>query len=102
MAATAVGILSAAPAVGRRTASASGCTSAAVSLAASLAAEEIRHRARVEVPAEAPTAALLHDFGKVVLAQHFGARVLNMLAQAAVARAMILIFGLSWRAETVR
>ena len=55
------------------------------SVAASLAADEIRHRAAVEVPAEAPTAALLHDFGKVVLAQHFGARVLNMLAQAAVA-----------------
>jgi len=55
------------------------------SVAASLAAEEIRVQAGVEVPAEAPTAALLHDFGKVVLAQHFGARVLNMLAQAAVA-----------------
>lgn len=55
------------------------------SVAASLAAEVIRARATVEVPAEAPTAALLHDFGKVVLAQHFGARVLNMLAQAAVA-----------------
>ena len=55
------------------------------SVAASLAAEEIRHQASVEVPAESPTAALLHDFGKVVLAQHFGARVLNMLAQAAVA-----------------
>jgi HD-like signal output (HDOD) protein len=55
------------------------------SVAASLAAEAIRAAATVEVPAEAPTAALLHDFGKVVLAQHFGARVLNMLAQAAVA-----------------
>ena len=54
------------------------------SVAASLAAESIRAHAGVEVPAEAPTAALLHDFGKVVLAQHFGARVLNMLAQAAV------------------
>jgi HD-like signal output (HDOD) protein len=55
------------------------------SVAASLAAEVIRARATVEVPAEAPTAALLHDFGKVVLAQHFGPRVLNMLAQAAAA-----------------
>ena len=55
------------------------------SVAASLAAESIRTAATVEVPAEAPTAALLHDFGKVVLAQHFGARVLGMLAQAAVA-----------------
>ena len=55
------------------------------SVAASLAAEVIRVQAGVDVPAEAPTAALLHDFGKVVLAQHFGARVLNMLAQAAVA-----------------
>jgi HD-like signal output (HDOD) protein len=55
------------------------------SVAASLAAEVIRSAAAVDVPAEAPTAALLHDFGKVVLAHHFGARVLNMLAQAAVA-----------------
>lgn len=55
------------------------------SVAASLAAEVIRSRATVDVPAEAPTAALLHDFGKVVLAQHFGPRVLNMLAQAAAA-----------------
>lgn len=55
------------------------------SVAASLAAEVIRARATVDVPAEAPTAALLHDFGKVVLAQHYGPRVLNMLAQAAVA-----------------
>jgi HD-like signal output (HDOD) protein len=61
------------------------------SVAASLAAEEIRHQAGVEVPAEAPTAALLHDFGKVVLAQHFGARVLNMLAQAAIADNMGLL-----------
>ncbi len=55
------------------------------SVAASLAAETIRAAATVDVPAEAPTAALLHDFGKVVLAQHFGARVLNLLAQAAIA-----------------
>ena len=55
------------------------------SVAASLAAEVIRSRARVEVPAETPTAALLHDFGKVVLAQHFGSRVLTLLGQAAAA-----------------
>jgi putative nucleotidyltransferase with HDIG domain len=55
------------------------------SVAASLAAEAIRARATVDVPPEAPTAALLHDFGKVVLAQHFGPRVLNLLAQAASA-----------------
>jgi HD-like signal output (HDOD) protein len=55
------------------------------SVAASLSAEAIRAMATVDVPAEAPTAALLHDFGKVVLAQHFGARVLNLLAQAAIA-----------------
>jgi HD-like signal output (HDOD) protein len=61
------------------------------SVAASLAAESIRHSADVEVPAEAPTAALLHDFGKVVLAQHFGARVLNMLAHAAAADNMGLL-----------
>jgi HD-like signal output (HDOD) protein len=61
------------------------------SVAASLAAESIRTAAAVDVPAEAPTAALLHDFGKVVLAQHFGARVLNMLAQAAVADNMGLL-----------
>lgn len=55
------------------------------SVAASLAAEVISRRATVDVPAEAPTAALLHDFGKVVLAHHYGPRVLNMLAQAAAA-----------------
>jgi HD-like signal output (HDOD) protein len=55
------------------------------SVAASLSAEVIRTKAGVDVPAEAPTAALLHDFGKVVLAQHFGARVLNLLGQAAIA-----------------
>jgi HD-like signal output (HDOD) protein len=61
------------------------------SVAASLAAEVIRAQAIVEVPAEAPTAALLHDFGKVVLAQHFGARVLNLIAQAADADHMGLL-----------
>ncbi len=55
------------------------------SVAASLAAEVIRAQALADVPPEAPTAALLHDFGKVVLAQHFGPRVLSMIAQAAEA-----------------
>src|SRR3954453_18513508 len=50
-----------------------------------LAAEVIRSRAAVDVPAEAPTASLLHDFGKVVLAQHYGPRVLDLIAQAAAA-----------------
>jgi HD-like signal output (HDOD) protein len=55
------------------------------SVAAMLAAEVIRSHATTDVPAEAPTAALLHDFGKVVLAQHYGPRVLNLIAQAAAA-----------------
>lgn len=55
------------------------------SVAAMLAAEVIRSHATADVPAEAPTAALLHDFGKVVLAQHYGPRVLNLIAQAAAA-----------------
>jgi HD-like signal output (HDOD) protein len=55
------------------------------SVAAMLAAEVIRGHATAEVPAEAPTAALLHDFGKVVLAQHFGPRVLDLVARAAAA-----------------
>lgn len=53
------------------------------SVAASLSAEVISARAAVDVPAEAPTAALLHDFGKVVLAQHFGPNILDLVAQAA-------------------
>ena len=53
------------------------------SVAASIAAEVIRSRARAVVPAEAGTAALLHDFGKVVMARLFGDQVLDMLAAAA-------------------
>ena len=53
------------------------------SVAASIAAEVIRARARVPVPAEAGTAALLHDFGMVVLARHFGKQILDSLALAA-------------------
>ncbi|MBS2940256.1 HDOD domain-containing protein [Nocardioides sp. J2M5] len=52
------------------------------SVAASIAAEVIRSRARTPVPAEVATAALLHDFGMVVLAQHFGKQILQMLELA--------------------
>ena len=55
------------------------------SVAASLAAEAIRKFVKREVPPETPTAALPHDFGKVVLAQHYGPRVLNLLGAAAAA-----------------
>ena len=53
------------------------------SVAASVAAEVLAMKATVDVPAEAPTAALLHDFGKVVLAKHLGPRMLEQLGQAA-------------------
>lgn len=53
------------------------------SVAASIAAEVIRARAGVPVPAEVGTAALLHDFGMVVLAQHFGKQILETVALAA-------------------
>ena len=53
------------------------------SVAASIAAEVIRSRARVPVPAEVGTAALLHDFGMVVLARQFGKQILDSLALAA-------------------
>jgi HD-like signal output (HDOD) protein len=53
------------------------------SVAASLTADVIRRRARADVPREASTAALLHDFGKVILCNHFGPQVLEMLARAA-------------------
>lgn len=61
------------------------------SVCASLAAEVIRSRATADVPVEAGTAALLHDFGKVVLANHFGPQVLSMLAQAAQVDQMNLL-----------
>ena len=53
------------------------------SVAASIAAEVIRSRSAVPVPAEVGTAALLHDFGMVVLGQHFGKHILDTLALAA-------------------
>ena len=53
------------------------------SVAASIAAELIRSRSRTPVPPEVGTAALLHDFGMVVLARHFGKQILDTLALAA-------------------
>lgn len=53
------------------------------SVACSIAAEVIRTRAKAEIPAEVSTAALLHDFGKVVLSRKFGPQVLGMLNRAA-------------------
>lgn len=53
------------------------------SVAASIGAEVIRSRSLTVVPAEAGTAALLHDFGKVVMARLFGDQVLDLLATAA-------------------
>lgn len=53
------------------------------SVAASITADVIRRRARADVPLEASTAALLHDFGKVILTNHFGPQVLEMLTRAA-------------------
>ncbi len=52
------------------------------SVAASLAAEVIRSFGQGAIPAEVSTAALLHDFGKVVLANHFGPQILQMLDAA--------------------
>jgi putative nucleotidyltransferase with HDIG domain len=61
------------------------------SVAAAVAAEAIRAHAKVEVPCEAPTAALLHDFGKVVLSHHFGPQVLALLSRAAKVDEMDLL-----------
>lgn len=61
------------------------------SVAASIAAEVIRSRARIPVPPEVGTAALLHDFGMVVLARHFGNQILNMLSLAAGTDGMDLL-----------
>jgi HD-like signal output (HDOD) protein len=61
------------------------------SVAASLTTETIRSRATVDVGAEAATAGLLHDLGKVVLCKHFGAPVLDMLARAAQADGMDVV-----------
>lgn len=53
------------------------------SVTALIAAETVRSFATTPVPTEVSTAALLHDFGKVVLAGHFGPQVLEMIALAA-------------------
>lgn len=53
------------------------------SVAAALSAETVRAASSVPIPPEVVTAALLHDFGKVVLANHFGPQVLDMLNAAA-------------------
>jgi HD-like signal output (HDOD) protein len=60
-------------------------------VAASIAAEVIRSRSRTPVPAEVGTAALLHDFGMVVLAKHFGNQILDTLALAAANDGLELI-----------
>jgi HD-like signal output (HDOD) protein len=61
------------------------------SVSASLATDVLRMKASVTIPPEASTAALLHDFGKVVLSTHFGAQVLTMLEQAASSEGMDLL-----------
>lgn len=71
------------------------------SVAASVAAEVIRSYAKVRIPSEVATAALLHDFGKIVLAQHFGPQILQMVAAAAdnenldMCDAEVRVFGMS-------
>lgn len=53
------------------------------SVAASLTADVLRARCRAAVPMEASTAALLHDFGKLVMARHFGGPMLSAVSSAA-------------------
>lgn len=53
------------------------------SVAASVTADLVRTTANAYVPAEASTAALLHDIGKVVICTHFGPQTINMLKVAA-------------------
>ncbi len=53
------------------------------SVAASVTADVIRTTANSYVPAEASTAALLHDIGMVVICNHFGPQTINMLKVAA-------------------
>jgi HD-like signal output (HDOD) protein len=52
------------------------------SVRASLAADLLRSRAKVPVPIESSTAALLHDVGKLILARHLGPEILDLLAAA--------------------
>ena len=72
------------------------------SVAASIAADDRSAPAPAPpIPAEAGTAALLHDFGKVVLAKHFGNQILDTLALAAandgldIVEAERVVFGLT-------
>ncbi len=53
------------------------------SVAASVTADVVRTMANSYVPAEASTAALLHDIGKVVICNHFGPQTVRMLEKAA-------------------
>jgi HD-like signal output (HDOD) protein len=53
------------------------------SVAASVTADLVRTMANVFVPAEASTAALLHDIGKVVICNHYGPQTMQMLKKAA-------------------
>lgn len=52
------------------------------SVTSSLAADAIRSAARVTVPPEVSTAALLHDIGKLVLCRFLGPGILNLLRVA--------------------
>ncbi len=61
------------------------------SVAASIAAEVVRSRSPRPIPAEAATAALLHDFGKIVLAKHLGNQILDTLALAAATDGMEIV-----------
>lgn len=58
------------------------------SVTALIAAETVRSYATIPVPTEVTTAALLHDFGKIVLANHFGPQVLGMIELAAKTEGM--------------
>ncbi len=51
------------------------------SVAAALATDEIKRRSAVPMPAEAFTAALLHDVGKLVLARYLDPEMLALLAR---------------------
>lgn len=53
------------------------------SVAASVTAEVVRSMANSYVPAEASTAALLHDIGKVIICSVYGPQTMAMLTKAA-------------------
>jgi HD-like signal output (HDOD) protein len=62
----------------------------------SVAAEVVRVRARVRVPVEASTAALLHDIGKLMMARYLSPNLVQLLALAARAERCP-----SWKAEAI-